>query len=636
MAQIGEAIIRFSSDASGTIQAMKDVAASAKDANDQSSSAFDTIKQKIGESADQAKAFATAFLAVGTAVAGVAIGIGVKAVEAYNEYNQVVTQMNAVLKSTKDVSGQTSQSLLEQADSLSSLTGASRETILEGQNMLLTFGEIKGKTFPEATQAILDMATAMNGGLIPSGDQLKDTAIQVGKALNDPTTGLTALRRVGIEFTDAQKEQILVLQAGGDAAGAQALILKELEKEFGGSAAAAGDTFAGQINKAKNTLHDLEVEIGTTIVAHLQPLVAEFNSWTASIGGPQAVLNLLIQKVKDFGDVLMQHKQQIELVAGAISGILVEALIAWTVELGAAAIETVTLLGPIALIGAAIVALANIFISNSGGISNAVKRVKSDLTDVKEYLEKNVIPVIEKWGAVVAGILMPPLRDMWDMIRNQLLPAIKDLLDLLEPHILPILRDVAAFITATLIGAFDLLVVAIWGLEEAIKAVVAILTGMIRQLDDVWNAIHQFFNGDIKAGFKDLGDAIELPFKAAFDFIKSGVDDAKKALGTLSSVGINIPHFASGVRNFSGGLALVGENGPELVNLPAGSDVFNNSDTSSMVQGATPTAQSPTGTQSGTQNVYNIGVQTFLGTPQELRSFAELLTREQARLTNRT
>lgn len=36
------------------------------------------------------------------------------------------------------------------------------------------------------------------------------------------------------------------------------------------------------------------------------------------------------------------------------------------------------------------------------------------------------------------------------------------------------------------------------------------------------------------------------------------------------------PGFANGVRNFSGGMALVGERGPELVNLPRGADVIPN------------------------------------------------------------
>lgn len=38
--------------------------------------------------------------------------------------------------------------------------------------------------------------------------------------------------------------------------------------------------------------------------------------------------------------------------------------------------------------------------------------------------------------------------------------------------------------------------------------------------------------------------------------------------------GKTIPGFASGVKNFGGGMAVVGEEGPELVNLPKGSDVI--------------------------------------------------------------
>jgi hypothetical protein len=45
------------------------------------------------------------------------------------------------------------------------------------------------------------------------------------------------------------------------------------------------------------------------------------------------------------------------------------------------------------------------------------------------------------------------------------------------------------------------------------------------------------------------------------------------------------PGFASGTNSAPGGLALVGENGPELVNLPKGSQVFNNGQTRGMMGG---------------------------------------------------
>ena len=45
--------------------------------------------------------------------------------------------------------------------------GIDDEAIQNAQNMLLTFTNIGKNIFPQATQAVLDMATAMNGGATP-------------------------------------------------------------------------------------------------------------------------------------------------------------------------------------------------------------------------------------------------------------------------------------------------------------------------------------------------------------------------------------------------------------------------------------------------------------------------------------
>ena len=57
--------------------------------------------------------------------------------------------------------------------------------------------------------------------------------------------------------------------------------------------------------------------------------------------------------------------------------------------------------------------------------------------------------------------------------------------------------------------------------------------------------------------------------------------------GSNVIVGFGGPNFAKGVRNFSGGTALVGEEGPELVNVPRGAVVFTNDETRGMMGGVT-------------------------------------------------
>jgi hypothetical protein len=141
-----------------------------------------------------------------------------------------------------------------------------------------------------------DMAVAMANGDVSAID-LKGTAIQLGKALNDPITGLTALRKVGVTFTQSQEDLIKKFMETNDLAGAQAVILKELEGEFGGAAEAAGDTFQGQISKLENAFGELAETVGSELL----PRLTEASE----------TLNLLLTWDARIGDALEQHNQEL-------------------------------------------------------------------------------------------------------------------------------------------------------------------------------------------------------------------------------------------------------------------------------------------------------------------------------------
>lgn len=66
--------------------------------------------------------------------------------------------------------------------------------------------------------------------------------------------------------------------------------------------------------------------------------------------------------------------------------------------------------------------------------------------------------------------------------------------------------------------------------------------------------------------------------KGAADWlIRQGIKTAANAVGFDPGPAVNVPAFnANGVRNFRGGLSWVGERGPELIQLPRGSNVFSN------------------------------------------------------------
>lgn len=208
-----------------------------------------------------------AVLGFGAVVAG-----AVSSVKAFNESEAATAQLNAVLKSTKGAAGVSSKAALNLAKSLQKVTTFSDEEILSAENLILTFTKINKKIFPDTVKIVADMSTAL-------GQDLKSSSIQVGKALQDPIKGVTALRRVGVNFNQAQQDVIKRLVETGQAAKAQKMILKELQTEFGGSSAAAAKTFGGAMKILGNNINDVQETIGQLIVQKLGPLVTKFNEW---------------------------------------------------------------------------------------------------------------------------------------------------------------------------------------------------------------------------------------------------------------------------------------------------------------------------------------------------------------------
>ena len=146
----------------------------------------------------------TGLSAAFTAAAAGAVALGGALAYAVGEAMEAqagIAQLEAVLKSTGGIAGVTKDSALDLADSLSQITRFSDDAILAGENMLLTFTNIGADIFPQATETILDMSQAL-------GQDLKSSAIQLGKALNNPVDGITALSRVGVNFTDEQKDMV--------------------------------------------------------------------------------------------------------------------------------------------------------------------------------------------------------------------------------------------------------------------------------------------------------------------------------------------------------------------------------------------------------------------------------------------
>ena len=216
-------------------------------------------------------------------------------VSAYQESETAVTQLNAVLKSTAGVAGVTADAAIKLSKSFQLSTAYSDEQVLSVENMALTFTSIHKDIFPQVTQAALDMAVALNHGLTPSGDEATQRMVLLGKALQDPDAGLGALKKVGVNVDELKKKFVGI----SDITKKQKLILQELSTEYGGSAAAATDTYAGSIQMLKNSFNDIQESIGKTILDALNPFISKAAEFANKVDW-QKVIDKTVLSIKSF------------------------------------------------------------------------------------------------------------------------------------------------------------------------------------------------------------------------------------------------------------------------------------------------------------------------------------------------
>ena len=182
---------------------------------------------------------------------------------------KIQAQTAAVIKSTGGAAHISATFISEYADQLAQMSGISNDSIQSSENLLLTFRSIGKDVFPVATKAILDMSVAMH-------EDLQSATIQVGKALQDPIHGVTTLQRVGVQLNESQKELIKTYMKHGEVAKAQGVILQELQKEFQGSADAAGKTLPGQLAILNEKWDEAKQKIAMAVIPILQQLMTQY------------------------------------------------------------------------------------------------------------------------------------------------------------------------------------------------------------------------------------------------------------------------------------------------------------------------------------------------------------------------
>jgi lambda family phage tail tape measure protein len=224
-------------------------------ANDMKGAAIG-LSSQMGPVGAGLAALGPAGLAAGAALGGLAL-IFKQSYEEAALAEQTFNRLQGVLKATGYASGLTGKEIAEMAEQMEHSTLTSAEDVKSAAAIMATFRSVSGDTFKQAIHLAQDMSSVF-------GQDLRSSATQLGKALEDPVEGLTALRRVGVSFSDSQKDVIKTLVETGQKAEAQKMILAALQEQVGGAGQAETQGLTGATHRLSVAWGDMLKAIGQT------------------------------------------------------------------------------------------------------------------------------------------------------------------------------------------------------------------------------------------------------------------------------------------------------------------------------------------------------------------------------------
>lgn len=159
-----------------------------------------------------------------------------------------------------------------------------------------------------------------------------------------------------------------------------------------------------------------------------------------------------------------------------------------------------------------------------------------------------------------------------------LLPVITAFVDVITAIPTPVLTAVIAI--TSIATAILLVVKAVKELSGPVSMVSGQVGGVMSFMDLLYRRIML-----IVAGITALVAVVAVLIGKGNEInsAMSGISSA--TTGTMRAANSKVPQYATGTRNARGGMALVGENGPELVNLRGGEHIYTNGQTRSLLGG---------------------------------------------------
>ena len=192
-----------------------------------------------------------------------------------------------------------------------------------------------------------------------------------------------------------------------------------------------------------------------------------------------------------------------------------------------------------------------------GALDDSLQKLSKQGDAVKRSFATALLPILQAFADVITSIPTPVLTAVISIagIAAVIVTVSKAVKDLQGP-----VSAAKAMVTGVT-GLMDPLYIKIMLIVAAITALVAVVAVLIGKGNDINRAMQ-------------------------------GITNA--TTGTMRTANANVPKYATGTRSARSGVALVGENGPELVRLRGGEQIYSNQRTRQLLGGDTITIGSIT------------------------------------------
>jgi hypothetical protein len=505
----------------------------------------------------------------GALLAGAAVGSFLKgAVDEAREAAKIGRLTENTIKVTGQAANVTAKQVEALATSLSNKAGVDDELIQTGANLILTFKNVRNEVGEGAN--VFDRATAGAVDLSAAGfGSVESASVMLGKALNDPLKGLTALGRAGVTFTQQQKDQIKTLVESGDVLGAQKVILQELESQVGGSAEAMADPW----DRMSVVWGNIQEQLGTALL----PVLSSVASWlsdhlpraieiaTAAINGIRSVLEPVIGFIqrlfsKEQTDSVSQWSSGIQ---GSVGGVVsfvqenwpkvqtvIEAVVVWFRDVAWPIIKTV--------VDFIIKTFADLVVwvqTHWAEIQEAIDHVLNVIMGIVRVFIDVFSALWRAWGDDLIRIL----KAAWEFIRTIVESAIK--------VVQGIIQTVLALINGDWGKAWDGIKQILAGVWDAMRGVVqfaldamrGVIGGILSTIAEVWRGAWQGIKDFLAGIWTDIGVAVLKGISSVVEFVKGLPGRVLGAIGDLGRLLYEkgkqlIGGLVSGIKDAAGGV----------------------------------------------------------------------------------